>query len=152
MAKKKKSTSKKKKTGASKKVASKSTVTEIDIIPIPKAQQSKTGHLVGTWSFVLGFVIALIAGFSSYIPLLKYNDLHFLLIIAGIIIGFLNVRNSEISQFLIAGIGLVLVSYLGSQTVSRIQIYGEILYALQTLFVPATIIVALRSLFQISHK
>ena len=122
-----------------------------DAVPQP---EPRIGHIVGTWAFILGFVIAIITAFADYLPLLQQNagNLQFLLIMAGVIVGFLNVRNSEARNFMLAGIALVLISWLGIQTVSTIEIYHSFLVSLQTLFVPATIIVALRSLFHISHK
>lgn len=120
-------------------------------VPVPK-HNIDTGNIVGTWAFVLGFIIAIVAGFAEFIPMVNFTDLQFLLILAGVIVGFLNVKDHEATTFLLAGLSLVLVSWLGAQTVSQVQIYSNMLNALQTLFVPATIIVALRSLFVISHK
>ena len=111
-----------------------------------------SGNVLGRWAFIIGFVIAIIAGFKEYLPQSNGNVLTFVLIISGIIVGFFNIRDHEAKEYLLAGVSLVLVSWLGSQTVNLIPVYGEILNALQTLFVPATIIVALRSLFVISHK
>lgn len=116
----------------------------------PKPQ---SGDIIGTWAFVVGFIVAIITGFAELLPTsILSNILPLFLIVLGIIVGFLNIKDHEAQQFLIAGVSLVLVSWLGSQTLAQIPLYQSILQALLTLFVPATLIVALRTLFIISHK
>lgn len=111
------------------------------------------GDLVGTWAFVVGFIIAIIAGFGEMLPESPIKEIiPLILIISGILVGFLNIQDHEVQPFLIAGVSLVLVSWLGAQTFAQIPVYQSILNALLTLFVPATLIVAIKSLFVIAHK
>jgi len=125
----------------------KSTTIEIDIKPpVPKSTK------VGSWAFIIGFIFAIGAGFIAIFPGADLKVINFALIACGIIIGFLNIRDHETKDFMIAGAILVLVSYLGLATVSKVEFYKNILFALQTLFVPATLIVALRVLFVLGHR
>ena len=64
-------------------------------------------EIVGTWSFVAGFLIALILGLFNRTASNSKTLLWFLLII-GTIIAFLNITTHEIIPFLIAGIALML--------------------------------------------
>ena len=117
---------------------------------------------LGPWVFLVGVVIAVILGLFNIPP--GYSDLILaVLIIIGILIGFLNVTKEESSGFLLAGAVLILVSSLGQNAVSvfsavsigSIQIgamLSGILNALLILFVPATIIVALRAVFNLAKN
>lgn len=122
-------------------------VIEIDMVP-PKPK----GNLVGSWAFIIGFIIAIITGIASMWDFASNEVLIFLLITCGILIGFLNIRDHESKEFMIAGAILVFMCWLGLATINKIEVYANILYALQTLFIPATIIVALRSLFVLGHR
>lgn len=63
---------------------------------------------IGHWAFVLGLVLAVIAGFGGEIPALMT-----VLVILGLIVGFLNVTEKESTNFLVAVIALLLVGTAG---------------------------------------
>jgi hypothetical protein len=65
-------------------------------------------------------------------------------------VGFLNITTTESSKFLLAALALVIVSFMGQLVLSIIPQLGRILSALLILFVPATIIVALKIVFEVS--
>ena len=121
---------------------------------------------IGAWAFLIGVVIsimiALIKSFSIT-AFADYNQLFYItLIIAGVIIGFINVGAKEIQTFLLAGTVLVIVSKFGLEGVIDrlggsllgITTFGlvaqEFFGALLMIFVPATIIVALKTVFSIA--
>jgi hypothetical protein len=121
---------------------------------------------IGAWAFLVGVIlailIALIKSFSIS-AFVEYNQLFYvLLIIMGIIIGSINVRTKDIHTFLLAGTVLVIVSKFGLEGVidrlggsmlgiTQIGLIGqEIFGALLILFIPAVIIVALKSVFSIT--
>lgn len=120
--------------------------------------KSKT-ELIGAWAFLIGVVLAIVLGIfgaSNSIVLA-------LLIIAGILVGLLNVTDKESSGFLLAAVSLVLVSWLGQDSLSAFanvaigtieigKMLTGILSALLILFVPATIIVALKSVFDLAKN
>lgn len=149
-----------KKKAASKKTAKKTTrpkkksmkADSVSIIEIDVAPPKPKGNLVGSWAFVIGFIVAIITGIASMFDVASNDVLIFILIICGVLVGFLNIKDHEAKEFMMAGAILVVMSWLGLSTISKIDIYANILYALNTLFVPATIIVALRSLFVLGHK
>jgi len=74
-----------------------------------------------------------------------------ILTILGLIVGFLNVQAKEVQSFLLAGIALVIISALGADQISALPVVGgtmgRIYVALLSFVGPATIIVALKSLF-----
>ncbi len=118
---------------------------------------------IGAWSFLIGVILALIIGFGTVLlpiaSLSQYSaPIYGILVILGIIIGFWNVPTGKDSQmFMIAGAVLVIVSRFGMDSVTGSLIgigigdlVSSVFGALLVLFVPATIVVALKSVFSIA--
>lgn len=118
---------------------------------------------IGAWTFLVGVVIAIIIGVgTSLIPipeLSKYSaEIYGILVILGLIVGALNVTGKDSQTFMIAGAVLVVVSKFGMESVSGSLIgigigdaVSSIFGALLVLFVPATILVALKTVFSIAN-
>jgi len=108
-------------------------------------------NLIGSWSFLIGLVLAVILGVGysgSY-----YSTMLWLVFVIGVIVGLVNITVGEVSAFLTSGTVLVLVSYLAVQAGvfhGVAPMIVGILNSILTLFVPATIIVALRSVFSLA--
>ena len=121
-------------------------------------------HSIGAWSFLIGVLLAVIIGVatSSFLPidaLTTYSpQIYAILIILGIVVGFSsNVSGKDSQTFLITGAILVIVSKFGMESVTGSLIgigigdlVSSVFAALLALFVPATIIVALKSLFSLA--
>jgi predicted ferric reductase len=106
-------------------------------------------NLIGAWAFLIGVVLAIVLGlFSTYIGGSVYKIVLSILVILGILVGLLNVTVRENSSFLLAAISLVIVTFIGSSVLSIIPQIGTILNAILVLVVPATVIVALKSIFE----
>ena len=105
-------------------------------------------NLVGSWSFLIGIFLARVLGLGftgSY-----QTESLWAVFLLGIIVGLLNIAVEEISGFLTSGTILVLVSFLGIQVGIFDAVAPTItnmLKGILTLFVPATIIVALKAVF-----
>ena len=114
-------------------------------------------NLWGAYAFLIGIVLSMLIGFfagSNTNPVILG-----ILSILGVIIGFF-VTEKDVQTFLLASVSLVIVSFAGIQglvlsaAVMGINIgmfVASTLGALLVLFVPATIIVALKTVFSISH-
>ena len=123
--------------------------------------KSKENSL-GAWAFLIGVVLAIIIGLSTSLisipTLTQYSSaIYAILAILGIIVGFMNVTSKDSQTFLIAGAVLVIVSNMGMTAVTGSligigvgNIVTSIFGALLALFVPATIIVALKTVFGIA--
>ena len=110
----------------------------------------------------MGVILAVIIGLSTTwisIPALtKYSAyIYAVLIVLGVVVGFLNVAGKDSQTFMIAGVILVIVSQFGMDSVNKSLIgigLGDVIKsvfgALLVLFVPATIIVALKTVFNIA--
>jgi hypothetical protein len=103
--------------------------------------------MIGFWAFIVGLIIAIIAG----IIMPQSEIIIIVLIILGIIIGFLNITAKEIMLFLVATIALVVVgNVFAPLTVLSIgSILGSMLSYVATLMAPAAIIAAIKALWAV---
>ena len=113
---------------------------------MPKAK----GNMLGAWAFLIGVVLALILGLLG--KDLTTGTFPLILIVLGIIIGLLNISTTETKDFLLAGAILVIVSALGGGYLANVLYVGNVVSALVILFVPATIVVALKTVFALAKK
>lgn len=109
---------------------------------------AKKSNLIGSWSFLIGVILAVILGSLGAIT----QTIATALVILGLIVGLLNITDKEAGPFLMAGTVLVIVSALGSNALQIIPVVEGILNAILMLFVPATGIVALKSVFSLAKN
>ena len=114
------------------------------------AKKPQAAEVIGQWALVVGIVIAVLVGIGVSGTLTETAIM--VLIILGLVIGLLNVASKKSAPFLLAAISLLLVSNLGKNVVGVIPVVGSILDAIMAVVVPATIIVALREVFEIAKK
>ncbi|MBS3093815.1 hypothetical protein J4456_04530 [Candidatus Pacearchaeota archaeon] len=110
--------------------------------------KNNNGNVLGSWAFLIGVILAVVLGLGFTGGLA--DTLTWVLVLVGIIVGLLNVADREATPFLMSGAVLVIVSALGGQVLSDVMYVSGILQALLILFVPATIIVAIRNVFSIA--
>ena len=107
---------------------------------------------IGAIAFLVGFVLALILGvFWNFLT--DYQGIiTALLVLIGIVVGFLNVTGKETKDFLMTGAILIVVSAFGKEALGGVlnNMLVYILNALLVLFVPATLIVAIKSVLAIA--
>lgn len=109
---------------------------------------------IGGWAFIVGVVVAVV--FPIFAELRPW--LITLLILLGLVIGFLNITVADTQTFLLAALALVIVSGFSSTSGVITQVagvgpaLGRIFGGLLLLVVPATIIVALRSIYTVSSR
>lgn len=117
-------------------------------------------NLIGAWAFLIGVILATIIGlFQSYFGTDASNFIYSLLVVLGMIVGLLNVADKDAMTFLLASLALVIVSGIGKEAISFVSniaavlgSLGDVLSALLVMFVPATIIVALKAVFAIAKN
>ncbi len=98
---------------------------------------------IGKWAFIVGLVIAVLAGIGFNQPWFAW-----VLAVLGLIVGFLNVTSGETQGFLLAAIALIIsanavgeIPYVGGYATSIIAYVIAFLSA-------AVLVVALRALFE----
>ena len=110
--------------------------------------KSRGSSTIGSWAFLIGVILAVILGALGVVE----GTWTAVLVVLGLIVGILNITDEEVRPFLTAGTVLVLVSFLGRDVLGSVALLGNILNAVMALFVPATVIVALKSVFSIAKK
>jgi hypothetical protein len=118
-------------------------------------------NVVSAWAFLIGIILAIIVGLFSGA---SANPIVILIVvILGLIVGIF-VSEKDVQTFLWASVSVVLASFAGIQgmatdvairgvTVRGIEIgrsISSILGALLFLFVPATVVVAIKTVFSLS--
>ena len=83
------------------------------------AIRSKENSL-GAWAFLIGVVLALAAGILSFGELSQL--MLAVLVILGVIVGFINVSSKDVNTFLMAALSLVIVSFAGLQGIVDAEI------------------------------
>jgi hypothetical protein len=111
-------------------------------------------NAIGAWSFFIGVILAIVIGvFQSQLGV-QVNWIYIVLVILGIIVGLSNTADRDVDKFLIASVALVIVSYMGQDTLRFLSkiglIISTVLSALLLMFVPAAIIVAVKAVFSIT--
>src|SRR3989338_1060447 len=108
-------------------------------------------NLIAAWAFLAGVILAVIVGFFAQKSPLVLG----ILAVLGLVVGYF-VSEKNVQTFLLASVSLVIVSFAGIQglvlsaAIGGIElgrIITSILGTLLVLFVPATIIVALKTVF-----
>ncbi len=111
--------------------------------------KTSLGDIVGGWAFLIGVILAVVIGFF---PALSTSTTVLVLVVVGIIIGLLNVGDKEVMPFLLSGLTLVLVGKYGGDALENIAVVGGILDALMVIFVPATVIVAIKNVLSLAKR
>ena len=121
-----------------------------------KKSGDNTALKVGRAAFVVGIILALLVGvFGRSLGAAVNTWGTSLLVLLGLVVGFLNVSAKETQSMLMAGTVLVIVAGLGSSFLGSIQFVGQyllgILVQLVTFVVPATIVVAIKAVYALAE-
>jgi hypothetical protein len=113
---------------------------------------------VGKWAFILGVLIAVIAGLVGgwivgYAPAILL-----VLVILGLIVGFLNIGAKEVNDFLLAAIALILVGTIAQLTSidTIIPLLGSVIQSIvnniAAFVAPAALVVSLKAVYGLASK
>ncbi len=122
-------------------------------------------NLIAAWAFLFAVILAVAGGIVATLigegRAVLNQSLLGLLSILGLIVGYF-VAEKDVKTFLFASVSLVIVSFAGIQggvlsaailgIVNVNKLITNVLGALMFLFVPATIIVALKTVFAIARS
>ncbi len=109
---------------------------------------------IGKWAFIIGVIIAVIAGamggwVPAYMPWVAL-----VLVVLGLVVGFLNIGAKETNDFLLAAIALILVGTLTNLT--SIPVAGTTLMyvvaMVSTFVAPAALVVSLKAVYSLASK
>ena len=105
---------------------------------------------MGTWAFIIGIILALIAGI---IPAWQTPTVMWILVVLGIIVGLLNVTSKETTEFLVATIALMIVGSAGLGALPALgTTVAAILKNIVAFVAPAALVVAIKAVFDLAGK
>ena len=113
-------------------------------------------NVVGAWAFLAGIILSVLIGIFAGDKINPY--LVWILFGLGLVVGYF-VSEKNVKTFLLASVSLAVVSYIGisgmvlNAAIRGVQIgqlISSVLGTLLMLFVPATIVVVIKTVFSIS--
>jgi hypothetical protein len=109
---------------------------------------------LGEWAFLLGVLIAVVAGLAAgALDTAAAGYVTLALVILGLVVGFLNVGEKEVNNFLIAAIALVLMGTAKLTAIPMIGVYLALMVLNVAAFVaPAAVVVALKAVYEKASK
>ncbi len=115
---------------------------------------AKKTNLLGSWAFLIGVILALVIGIFSGLEIADLNSqlMTSIMIVIGIIVGLFNITGKEVGSFLMSGVVLIIASVFGLSMMAQVPVASAILAALLLIFIPATIIVAIRNVFSLAKN
>ncbi len=103
---------------------------------------------IGSWAFIIGIVLSIISGFWVLNP--TWTSI---LIIMGLIVGFLNIKSKDATKFLWLAVALVIVSTFGGPVLANVwPVLQRMLNAIIVLIIPMTIVVAVKEVMLLAGK
>lgn len=111
-----------------------------------------SSELIGKWAFIIGLIIAVIAGFISGYP----TAILLILFILGLIVGFLNISEKNNIKFLVATIALLTLGVGSINALSVLSIVSTYLNAILSNFIAfvsaAALVVSIKSVVETTKK
>lgn len=111
-------------------------------------------NLVGAYAFLVGVILAVIFGLFNKSLDQAGSLFYTALVIIGLIVGFMNSGDKNSITFLMASLAIVIVGNFGNEPLKYLSLNNfvinslrSILSSLLIMFVPATIVVSLKTVF-----
>ena len=111
-------------------------------------EKTRSMDVLGKWAFLVGVLLAVVLGVLGPVT----GTWAMVLVVVGIIVGLLNVADREVMPFLMSGAVLIIASALGGNLMGNVPYVGSVLDALLAIFVPATVIVAVKNVFSLAKN
>jgi ATP synthase protein I len=105
--------------------------------------------MIGKYAFIIGLILAIVAGVVSAIA--GYAYLPLIIVVLGLLVGFLNISEKNVTTLLL---GIIALSIVGTTTVSVVPTIGSNLQTILNNFVvfvgAAGFVVAIKAILQVS--
>ena len=103
--------------------------------------------MIGFWAFIVGLILSIVGGIIA--P--QNSVIVLILVILGLIVGFLNITAKEITLFLVATIALVVVGgvFEPIKVLGIGAILNNMLGYVATLMAPAAVVAAIKALWAV---
>ncbi len=119
---------------------------------MPKARRRPlTTPKIGEWAFLVGLLLAIVLGlFPKALPIITVTSV---LVVLGFVVGLVNIVAKESHSFLLAAVALLVAGTAGYGILPGIGDYlGSILTNIATFVAPATVIVAIKVIYELANK
>ncbi|PIN76292.1 hypothetical protein COV18_00055 [Candidatus Woesearchaeota archaeon CG10_big_fil_rev_8_21_14_0_10_37_12] len=110
------------------------------------AKRSSGGF--GHWAFLIGVVLAVIAGL---VPQLGTPAVTWILVVLGLIVGLLNITGHETQEFLIATVALIIAASVAANMVQLGMVISKVLGNIVAFVSPAALLVALKAIWELAR-
>lgn len=114
---------------------------------------------IGHYSFIVGVILAVVLGLFATLLGTATMWLTSLLVLLGLIVGFLNVAGKETKEFLLVATILVIVSFAGGAgALAGLEAFGigaylvGIFNQIMAFVIPAAIVVALKDIWALARN
>lgn len=108
---------------------------------------------IGKWSFIAGILLAILVGALGTMLSDYVSSIAMLLVLLGVVVGFLNITTKKVYDFLVAAIALLLAGAAGLDTLPMVGAYlGPIVAYIAYFVAPAAVIVSLKAIYEIGRK
>lgn len=111
-------------------------------------------ELIGKWAFIIGLILAVIAGIVQGIYTIPY--LAVVLLVLGLIVGFLNIHEKNETRFLVSVVALLVLGVASINALSVLQVISKILDAVLGNFIAfvsaAALVVSIKAILETTKK
>ncbi len=117
-------------------------------------------NLIGGWAYIIGAIVVILAGIGSGVGATWAANawLSFVLVLLGLVIGFINITKKEVVPFLVSAMALVIVG--GAAKLTNIDpvipVLGSVLQGIVTyailLVAPAALVVAMKAAYDLASE
>ncbi len=117
-----------------------------------KKEVKMSNELIGKWAFIIGLIIAVIAGFIT-----GYTEVILLaLFILGLIVGFMNIKDKDLMKFLLATVALLVLGVSSINALSMLGVVSDYLDSILGNFISfvsaAALVVSIKAVLETSKK
>ena len=114
-------------------------------------KKSNSLELIGKWAFIIGLLLAIIAGLIQGVY--EIPSLILMLVVLGLIVGFLNIAEKDTVKLLVAIIALMSIGGLTISVIPVINIYLEAILTNVVIFASgAGLVIAIKAVIESTKK
>lgn len=107
---------------------------------------------LGKWLFIIGLIVAVIAGFIQGYT----QQILLILFVLGLVIGFLNITDKDVLKFLVASIALLILGVGSISALSVLDVVSVYLNSILGNFIvfvgSAALVVAIKAVIEVNKK
>jgi len=110
---------------------------------------------IGSYAFIVGVIIAIVAGIAAGAVEAYAGIIALVLVILGLIVGYLNISDKEVLIFMVASIGLIVAGTANLTVIDSVvaglgTILQVILANIVVFIAPAVIVVGLKAVYALA--